>query len=223
MYKRDTKDYYLALDDPPVSDILVKFALDNLSGRILDFGGATGGYSKKLRDNGLEPICVDINISYLKKAAPITCVAGDTRLPFGSSSFDGAICYEIFEHLNNPSEILRELRRCVKGKLVVSVPNCEEADALIDSGMTYEHFMDLDHQNYFNKSSFNELLAEFYENVEIHEIMPVEHFLYQPSGNLAGLLTHKILRLQLKLFRNLGLIKRRFYNHLVAICGTDEK
>jgi SAM-dependent methyltransferase len=150
-------------------------------------------------------------------------VAADTRLPFKSNSFDGAICYDIFEHLNNPREILRELKRCVKGRLVVSVPNCADSNALIESGLTYEHFMELDHRNFFDRISLFELFSEFYEHVDIHEIMPVEHFLYRPSDNLAGVLVYKILKAQLKAIRKLGFIKRRFYNHLVAICETNEK
>ena len=120
-------------------------------------------------------------------------------------------------------EILKELKRCVKGKLIVSVPNCRDTNVLIDSGLAYEHFMDLDHRNFFDRSSLCQLLTKFYDRVEIQEIMPVEHFLYRPAGNPAGLLMYKILRAQLKIFRNLGLIKRRFYSHLVAICEKNEK
>lgn len=223
LYKRDTKNCYLEFDSPPVSDLLVQLALKSLSGRVLDFGGATGGYSKRLFDNGLEPVCVDINRGYLKKAAPLDRVASDTKLPFKRKSFDGAICFEILEHLADPPVLLEELRRCVNGKIVVSVPNCRGTEALIQHGLIYEHYMEEDHRNFYDQKSLFELLSGFFDRIEIREVMPVGHYLYDPGGRFGGLLINKLLKAQIKIFRNLGLVKRRYYGHLVAICGPNGK
>ncbi|MFI5201689.1 MAG: glycosyltransferase [Candidatus Kapaibacterium sp.] len=47
------------------------------------------------------------------------------RFPFESNSFDGAVCIEVLEHLNDPKFTAREIFRVLKpgGLLVTSVPN----------------------------------------------------------------------------------------------------
>ncbi len=46
-------------------------------------------------------------------------------LPFSSATFDVVICVEVVEHLENPSELARNLRRVIKkdGLLIISTPN----------------------------------------------------------------------------------------------------
>jgi len=45
------------------------------------------------------------------------------RLPFASGSFDLAACLEVLEHVDEPSQAVRELARVTRGRVLMSVPN----------------------------------------------------------------------------------------------------
>src|SRR5689334_20520884 len=65
---------------------------------------------KNAREKGLEVVQVD---------------ADNGAVPLPASSFDGAVCSEVFEHLFDPLSAAREINRVLKpgGVLVATVPN----------------------------------------------------------------------------------------------------
>jgi len=218
MYRRDTRDYYLQVESPPVSEGLIDIARNHMSGLVLDFGGATGGYSKRLAEFGVLPVCTDLNIAYLHKADGLTRVACNIDLPFKQSSFDSAICFDVLEHLTDPVTAVMEINRIVKGPVIFTVPNCEKTEELSKTGLTFEHYLELSHRNYFDKESLRALLERSYHKVVIHIIDPVEHYIYKPGNFPGGQIFNKSMRLILKIFRRLGLIRWGYYSRLVAIC-----
>jgi 2-polyprenyl-3-methyl-5-hydroxy-6-metoxy-1,4-benzoquinol methylase len=109
---RNTNDFYLSSESAPTAHSHLKAALANLGGTILDFGGATGAYSRELANHGMVPVCADINYAYLTRAGSVIKVNCSTSLPFKDRAFDGAICLQVFEHLKDPESLLRELVRC---------------------------------------------------------------------------------------------------------------
>lgn len=46
------------------------------------------------------------------------------RLPFGDSSFQTVVCFEVLEHLDGFHRIFSELFRVAKENVIVSLPNC---------------------------------------------------------------------------------------------------
>jgi len=56
----------------------------------------------------------------------IDIVSDITHIPEPDASFDAVLCSEVFEHLPNPIDALRELARLLKpgGKLVFTAPFC---------------------------------------------------------------------------------------------------
>lgn len=48
-------------------------------------------------------------------------------LPFEDKEFDGVVCIEVIEHLENPWHLLREFKRVAKEFVFVSSPNNESA------------------------------------------------------------------------------------------------
>nr|AFI78763.1 methyltransferase type 11 [uncultured bacterium ws198A12] len=54
--------------------------------------------------------------------------AGDEQLPFENDYFDRVIAIDVHEHVDNPNNITRELRRVTRpgGQVIVTVPNGDE-------------------------------------------------------------------------------------------------
>jgi SAM-dependent methyltransferase len=108
----------VADDDPRVGGVLE--GLGPLMGRrVLDLGCGKGRFARVLAARGARVVGLDVSAAMLAAAreAGVDCVRGSARrLPFASSSFDGAIAVEVFEHLE-PRAIDRaceELRRVLR-------------------------------------------------------------------------------------------------------------
>jgi len=99
----------------------------SLGGHILDVGSAAGLHTLMLIDlgfhaEGLEYSDEGIEIQN-KKKIPVT--QGDARnLPWADSSFDGVICMDVLEHIDDDDLALHEILRVLKpgGRFLISVP-----------------------------------------------------------------------------------------------------
>ena len=85
------------------------------SDRVLDLGSGRAPYA------GLFPHRAYVTADLLTSAT-VRCDAG--RLPFANASFDLVLCTEVLEHVLDPDQTLREIRRSLRpaGALVVSTP-----------------------------------------------------------------------------------------------------
>lgn len=100
-------------------------------GHWLDYGCADGGYTSALLTAGAATVSgVDVipdRIEAARKAYPDInfYVSGDERLPFPDNSFDGVFMNEVFEHLADEAQTLREIHRLLKpkGRLIIISPN----------------------------------------------------------------------------------------------------
>ncbi|MFF4788618.1 class I SAM-dependent methyltransferase [Streptomyces sp. NPDC001276] len=138
---------------------------------ILELGCAAGamGSAIKKRQN-----CSYIGIEINSEAASMAAcsldavLVGDVEtgpLPFPDQSIDCIICADIIEHLADPWQILRELRRIIQpgGTVVVSVPNIQNVDivqALVNGRWDYldAGILDRTHLRFFTRSTFEESL-----------------------------------------------------------------
>jgi SAM-dependent methyltransferase len=132
--------------------------------KVLDLGTATGKYVKELRRRGIDAFGIDIvpspewkNESGRNEAF---LVANASNLPFGNKTFDVAISFEVLEHVANIEDALAELHRCVKKKIVISVPNCDLDNSLRKYDLAMAHWTDRSHCNFFTEESLQELLVE---------------------------------------------------------------
>jgi ubiquinone/menaquinone biosynthesis C-methylase UbiE len=100
--------------------------------RVLDAGCGTGYGSLLLAEAGaLEVTGVDRAVDVLvsareKMPATVVLEEGDvTALPYEDGRFDLIVCFEVIEHLENPSDALDEFRRLLSpsGVLALSSPN----------------------------------------------------------------------------------------------------
>lgn len=209
---RDTKEFYLTNEN--ISPNLIKFTTNHAGKKILDIGCATGEYCKKLSEIGFKCTGVDINPEYILKAKQKGIDAhimdGET-LDFPNNSFDTVILFEVLEHVNNPKIVLKEAKRVAGKNVLISVPNCTEFTLLRAFNLTYDHFLDLDHINFFNKNDMEDLLSNCFNRFKVEEKELI-------GMNVVGL--PKWVKLSLLLLNKLKIIN--IYYRLYAIAEANK-
>lgn len=101
----------------------VKELAPQLSGRLLDFGCGSKPY--KAFFNVKEYVGVDYyNEGHAHDNEEIEFFYDGKTLPFKNEEFDAALCSEVFEHVFNLEEILKELNRVLKpgAKMLFTCP-----------------------------------------------------------------------------------------------------
>jgi SAM-dependent methyltransferase len=98
-----------------------------LKGRLLDLGCGNQPYRPFLPP-GVEYVGLDYpptRAALNPRVRPE--IYGDARsLPFAGHSFDGALCFQVLEHVDRPDAVIREIGRVLKpgGLAVLSAPFC---------------------------------------------------------------------------------------------------
>ncbi len=96
-----------------------------------------------------------------------------TCLPYDDQSFDTIVSFETLEHVPDPEAALREFHRVCRDSIIISVPNCEIPPGLESSRLTYFHYTDRSHVNFFTPESLRATLRESgFEPVILTSINP---------------------------------------------------
>jgi len=172
---RDSKKWYAETEERIVSENLINFCKQYAGEKILDFGCATGGYSLELRKLGFQCVGIDINEEYVKIAQEkgVEAYIVKEQLPFDNDSFDTVIMFEVLEHVQDTGEILEEAKRVAKKNILITVPNCGDFETLRSYGLAYDHFLDIDHINFFTKKDLENLLSKHFEKFKVEEKEPI--------------------------------------------------
>jgi len=117
------------------------------SKKILELGTGEGYFMSELKKRGHDVIGIDIlpNKILLERSFDIRKYDLNKGLPFKKSSFDVVIGLEVLEHLYNPYEMMKEIKRVLKpkGYAIISMPNT--ASIFYRIGQLYEpRFENLD-------------------------------------------------------------------------------
>ena len=138
--------------------------------RVLDVGCGRGPYAEPLRALGYDWLGVEVKsedcAELQRKGLPHRQVDG-TGLPFVDGEFDAGICIEVLEHVDNPWAFIAEVRRVVRQRLVVSVPNLEAVTYWRPHLAVPWHLLESDHKNFFSRASLRELLGTRFRSVEV--------------------------------------------------------
>jgi 2-polyprenyl-3-methyl-5-hydroxy-6-metoxy-1,4-benzoquinol methylase len=141
-------------------------------GRVLDVGCGEGGANDPLRAAGASYVTgVELRPEPARKAATRYdhVEVGDAleALQRISDEFDTILCYDVLEHLVDPSAVLKRLREMVTadGHLHVSVPNARHWslawDIVVRGTFGYSEFghRDATHLRWFTKRDMHRLLG----------------------------------------------------------------
>lgn len=92
-----------------------------VNGPVLDVGCHGGTFTKLILEKTATKEIYGVDISYLaialiKKKIPFGHfkVADASSLPFQSNFFDEVFCLEVLEHVDNPKQVLNEIKRVMK-------------------------------------------------------------------------------------------------------------
>ncbi|MEK7654135.1 MAG: class I SAM-dependent methyltransferase [Patescibacteria group bacterium] len=106
-------------------------AVSDKKAKILDFGVGSGAFLKSIHERGYQNLYgCDIDNYTAEEVRPFikdfkTFDASFDKFPHPDQSFDVVTAWEVFEHLENPHNAIREVHRVIKpgGLLIMSVPN----------------------------------------------------------------------------------------------------
>lgn len=130
-------------------------------GMILDLGSGRGAYTRHLRNLGFRTVGVDFHQYSEWKANQAPFVVGSaTALPFPAKAFDTVVAFEVLEHVPLVRQALREMARCTRNQIIISVPNCDLDNNLRRFDLALAHWTDETHHNFFTKESIQQLLIE---------------------------------------------------------------
>src|SRR3954462_1757419 len=101
---------------------LVRQALPD-GGRVLEVGSGCGALAMRMRDAGIDVVPTDLDPPHdwiARLALDDPEGTADTRGPF-----DLVVCVETLEHVENPRQVLRQIRSLLRkgDRLLVSTPN----------------------------------------------------------------------------------------------------
>lgn len=125
-------------------------AVERHAGRLtLDVGCGNGSYVLQLGD-GRKMFGADGHRFEAWDAAPDRFLMSDAaQLPLAPHSVETVLCFETLEHLPDPERALREYRRISRGRLVLTVPNCELTSGMRESNLVFHHWVDRTHRNFY--------------------------------------------------------------------------
>ncbi|MEO8779849.1 MAG: methyltransferase domain-containing protein [Rhodanobacter sp.] len=120
--------------------------------RVLEFGAGSGAMSLRLADLGFQVTASDLFPESFK-ATHVPFVAADLNGAFAGQwpqGFEAVMALEIVEHLENPRDVLRQIRALlpVGGQLVLSTPNIANpvSQALFLRRGQFQWFRDIDYR-----------------------------------------------------------------------------
>jgi SAM-dependent methyltransferase len=133
--------------------------------RLLELGIGAGYFLKastfaKWRGYGVE-YAIEAS-RYAHDVLGLDVVRGSAdHLPFRSEQFEAAAMWDVIEHLHEPLEALREVRRCLKpgGRLLVSTPNLRALSRLV-LGEQWAVLSPAEHLFYFTEGTLRLLLLK---------------------------------------------------------------
>lgn len=133
-------------DDAPRFELIAKLC----SGSVLDVGCGVGELRNYLSDD-----CVYTGVD-LNPVGDI--LEGNVYdLDFKDNSFDTVTLLEVLEHLEHPVDALNEIRRVVKGKLILSIPNPFNLDQIASMFRHGYSCKDPDHIGFYGDNEINNI------------------------------------------------------------------
>lgn len=110
----------------------------------LDLGCGRGWYAGALADQGFKVTGIDQANRIMDTRITVLEQPIEPPLPFEDGAFDTVLMFDILEHLPGESDILAEVARVCRSRLILSVPHAD-AGFLPRYNLTYLHYEDDTH------------------------------------------------------------------------------
>lgn len=158
--------YYM--DEKPEYDFALNFILNNVKGSVLEVGGGSGNFAKKIISKKIKYVGLEFNELAVHKANGVGIEMHRLDLSEYKDKFeekhDCVVSFQVLEHISRPYDFLRDSLRCLKsnGFLIIAVPNKRGV-----AGLLPNIFLDLPphHASHWTEDSLAYLKQLF--NVEI--------------------------------------------------------
>ncbi|MFZ6008843.1 MAG: class I SAM-dependent methyltransferase [Bacteroidota bacterium] len=106
-------------------NVVASLLLEDQVTRVLDIPSGAGAFTKRLLDKNVEVHSADIENIMQVENKNFREADMNKRLPYDDGFFDGVICIDGIEHLEQPFDFIRESQRILKpgGSIIISTPN----------------------------------------------------------------------------------------------------
>ena len=140
--------------------------------RVLDFGCGEGAFVAQARSEGWDAMGTDLNRGLVTRANTFwrfdALYPGSLEefLAVTREPFDAVVTSQVFEHLQDPIHMGRQLRRLLKprGLLYIDVPNAYQLKEWVKPGTTLDPTA---HWNHFTLPTLRRLMSEMGFHVEM--------------------------------------------------------
>jgi ubiquinone/menaquinone biosynthesis C-methylase UbiE len=190
-------------------------AVAKYSGRsFLDVGCGNGRYVLHFNDQ-FETAGIDIQSYPQWDEVPEKFQVADAAvLPFEDASFDTVVSFETLEHVPDPEAVLSEFHRICRKNIIFSVPNCELPSSLEASRLTFFHYTDRSHVNFFTRDTLAAALRR--TGFEPQNIALINACPTQP-------LLKELFRLPSFLTRVIGKLAKQDAFHMTILAVADKR
>ena len=170
--------YGFGLPARELNDPEVIAALKCVTGPALDLGCGLGLAVRHLRGRGIEAQGIEINRPAIADALQedirpyIQLYDGRLPLPFADDAFSTVVCLEVLEHIPDPEQVISEIARVGRDRVVLSVPDMSAIPICFPNAVVPWHLLESTHVNFFTQQSLTRLLQKHYPKVTIGRLHP---------------------------------------------------
>lgn len=184
---------------------------------ILDVGCGSGAYILELIGKyDIRGVDYQRFPSWDEKPELFSISDASNLVNYADNSVDTILSFETLEHLENPENALQEYHRVCRKNIILTVPNCEVPNGMLESGLIYKTWIDRTHIQFFDLKTIVSLAEEVgfqvIQKIYINEIslLPLLLEAFDFSGIL-GKITRKLLTTKIKK-------SRKYYITCLLVC-----
>ncbi len=157
--------------------------------KILDIGCGTGFYVKYLINKDCKVTGTDISKIYINQAKEYAAgakylVCDAANLPFDKNSFDKILMTEVIEHIPDPIDAIKEIKRVLKpgGYAVITTPNkYSPMNLAYKIKRKIRDYKFNEHLHEYTKTEFQDILSKYFE---ITDLIYSNYLIPYPFDNL---------------------------------------